>query len=103
MSGFDVFEDDPLERQMKSHIAGWFRDEQARKLEQARSLAVSLEAENAKLAKENASLERALWEADREVDRLQPLLHDAQREIDRLNRHLEIADELLEAHSEDSD
>lgn len=89
MSSFDVFEDDPLERQMKSHIAGWFRDEQARKLEQARSLAVSLEAENAKLEKQNASLERALWEAE--------------REIDRLNRNLEIADELLEAHSEDSD
>jgi hypothetical protein len=48
---------------MKSSIAQWFRDEQARKLEQARSLAISLEAEN-------ASLERALWEAEREIERL---------------------------------
>lgn len=63
MSSFDVFEDDPLEQRMKSSIAQWFRDESARKLEQARSLAVSLEAEV-------ASLERALHEAEREIERL---------------------------------
>ena len=70
MSSFDVFEDDPLEQRMKSSIAQWFRDEQSRKLEQARSLAVSLEAEVAKLEQENAGLERALWEAEREIERL---------------------------------
>ena len=63
MSSFDVFADDPIEQRMKSSIAQWFRDEQNRKLEQARSLAVSLEAEN-------ASLERALFEAEREIERL---------------------------------
>jgi predicted RNase H-like nuclease (RuvC/YqgF family) len=75
MSSFDVFEDDPLEQRMKSTIAEWFRDEQSRKLEQARSLAVKLEGEN-------ASLERAL--------------HEAEREIDRLNRALEVKSELAE-------
>lgn len=63
MSNFDVFEDDPYEQRLKSTIAEWFRDEQSRKLEQARSLAVSLEAEV-------ASLERALHEAEREIERL---------------------------------
>ena len=72
MSSFD---DDPLEQRMKSSIAEWFRDEQARKLEQARSLAVQLEGEN-------ASLTRALFEAE--------------REIDRLNRALEVKSELAE-------
>ncbi len=43
MSDFDVFDDDPIEQRMKSSIAQWFRDEQSRKLEQARSLAISLE------------------------------------------------------------
>ena len=75
MSSFDVFEDDPLEQRMKSSIAQWFRDEQSRKLEQARSLAVTLEGQN-------ASLERALFEAE--------------REIDRLNRALEVKSELAE-------
>jgi hypothetical protein len=75
MSSFDVFEDDPLEQRMKSSIAQWFRDEQSRKLEQARSLAVTLEGQN-------ASLERALFEAE--------------REIDRLNRALEVKSELEE-------
>lgn len=75
MSSFDVFEDDPLEQRMKSSIAQWFRDEQSRKLEQARSLAVTLEGEN-------ASLERALFEAE--------------QEIDRLNRALEVKSELAE-------
>lgn len=70
MSSFDVFEDDPLEQRMKSSIAQWFRDESARKLEQARSLAVSLEAEVAKLEDEKGSLERALFEAEREIERL---------------------------------
>ena len=70
MSNFDVFEDDPLEQRMKSTIAEWFRDEQSRKLEQARSLAVSLENEVAKLEHKNASLERALFEAEREIERL---------------------------------
>lgn len=59
MSSFD----DPYEQRMKSTIAEWFREEQVRKLEQARSLAVKLEAEN-------ASLERALHEAEREIERL---------------------------------
>ena len=72
MSSFD---EDPFEQRMKSTIAEWFRDEQVRKLEQARSLAVKLEAEN-------ASLERAL--------------HEAEREIDRLNRALEVKSELEE-------
>jgi predicted RNase H-like nuclease (RuvC/YqgF family) len=71
MSSFD----DPFEQRMKSTIAEWFREEQSRKLEQARSLAVKLEAEN-------ASLERAL--------------HEAEREIDRLNRALEVKSELEE-------
>lgn len=75
MSRYDVFEDDPLEQRMKSSIAQWFRDESARKLEQARSLAVTLEGEN-------ASLERALFEAE--------------QEIDRLNRALEVKSELAE-------
>lgn len=70
MSSFDVFEDDPLEQRMKSSIAQWFRDESARKLEQARSLAVSLENEVAKLEQEKGSLERALFEAEREIERL---------------------------------
>ena len=82
MSSFDVFEDDPLEQRMKSSIAQWFRDESARKLEQARSLAVSLENEVAKLEHKNGSLERALFEAEREVD--------------RLNRALEVKSELAE-------
>ena len=82
MSSFDVFEDDPLEQRMKSSIAQWFRDESARKLEQARSLAVSLENEVAKLEHEKGSLERALWEAE--------------QEIDRLNRALEVKSELDE-------
>jgi hypothetical protein len=71
MSSFD----DPFEQRMKSTIAEWFREEQSRKLEQARSLAVKLEGEN-------ASLERALFEAE--------------REIDRLNRALEVKSELAE-------
>ena len=70
MSSFDVFQDDPLEQRMKSQIAEWFRDEQNRKLEQARSLAVSLENEVAKLEHKNSSLERALFEAERELERL---------------------------------
>lgn len=70
MSSFDVFEDDPLEQRMKSSIAQWFRDESARKLEQARSLAVSLENEVAKLEHEKGSLERALFEAEREIERI---------------------------------
>ena len=82
MSSFDVFEDDPYEQRLKSSIAEWFRDESARKLEQARSLAVSLENEVAKLEHEKGSLERALWEAEREVD--------------RLNRALEVKSELEE-------
>ena len=82
MSSFDVFEDDPIEQRMKSSIAQWFRDESARKLEQARSLAVSLENEVAKLEHKNSSLERALFEAE--------------REIDRLNRALEVKSELAE-------
>ena len=82
MSSFDVFDDDPLEQRMKSSIAEWFRDESARKLEQARSVAVSLENEVAKLEHKNSSLERALFEAEREVD--------------RLNRALEVKSELEE-------
>lgn len=82
MSSFDVFQDDPLEQRMKSSIAEWFRDEQSRKLEQARSLAVSLENEVAKLEHKNSSLERALF--------------DAEREVDRLNRALEVKSELAE-------
>lgn len=82
MSSFDVFEDDPLEQRMKSSIAQWFRDESARKLEQARSLAVSLEGEVAELTREKGSLERALFEAE--------------REIERLNRALEVKSELEE-------
>ena len=70
MSSFDVFQDDPLEQRMKSSIAQWFRDESARKLEQARSLAVSLENEVAKLEHKNSSLQRALFEAEREIERL---------------------------------
>jgi predicted RNase H-like nuclease (RuvC/YqgF family) len=70
MSNFDVFEDDPFEQRMKSTIAEWFRDDQARKLEQARSLAVKLEGEVAELEHKNSSLERALFEAEREVERL---------------------------------
>lgn len=70
MSSFDVFEDDPYEQRLKSSIAEWFRDEQSRKLEQARSLAVSLENEVAKLENEKGSLERALFEAEREIERL---------------------------------
>lgn len=70
MSSFDVFEDDPYEQRLKSTIGEWFRDESARKLEQARSLAVSLEAEVAKLEDEKGSLERALFEAEREIERL---------------------------------
>ena len=70
MSSFDVFQDDPLEQRMKSQIAEWFRDEQNRKLEQARSLAVSLENEVAKLEHQKGSLERALFEAEREIERL---------------------------------
>ena len=75
MSNFDVFEDDPFEQRLKSTIADYFYGEQQRKLEQARSLAVSLEGEN-------ASLQRALFEAE--------------REIDRLNRALEVKSELEE-------
>ena len=74
MSSFD---DDPLEQRMKSTIAQWFRDEQVRKLDMARSLAASLEAENAQLQLDKANLkddigtlERALFEAEREVERL---------------------------------
>ena len=78
MSSFD----DPYEQRLKSSIAEWFRDEQSRKLEQARSLAVSLENEVAKLEHEKGSLERALWEAE--------------QEIDRLNRALEVKSELEE-------
>lgn len=71
------FDDDPLEQRMKSTIAQWFRDEQVRKLDMARSLAASLEAENAQLELDKANLkddigtlERALFEAEREVERL---------------------------------
>ena len=71
------FHDDPLEERMKSTIAQWFRDEQVRKLDMARSLAASLEAENAQLELDKANLkddigtlERALFEAEREIERL---------------------------------